>query len=74
MLIGNFSPLEGSVIGDLPSWLSGSLLMNGPGRFHYGRQVVGHLFDGSALLQRYAVDKGRAYYLCRYNWLSFLSS
>ena len=51
--------------GHMPSWLSGSLLMNGPGKFSYGPQTVGHLFDGSALLQKYAVDKGRAYYMCR---------
>ncbi len=60
------SPLEGTVTGQIPPWLRGSLLMNGPGKFHHGRQVVGHLFDGSALLQKYHVgDGGRAFYQCR---------
>ena len=58
-------PLEGTVRGSLPDWLGGSLLMNGPGKFYYGDQVVGHLFDGSGLLQKYAVEKGKVYYDCR---------
>ncbi len=51
--------------GEIPSWLCGSLLMNGPGKSSYGGRPVGHLFDGSALLHKYAVEKGRAYYQCR---------
>lgn len=70
MSLKNFSifcrPLEGVVTGRIPPWLSGSLLMNGPGKFYYGDQVVGHLFDGSALIQKYSIEKGGAVsYTCR---------
>ena len=49
------APLEGRVSGTIPSWLDGSLVMNGPGKFFFGDQVVNHLFDGSALLQKYHI-------------------
>lgn len=45
-----------AVEGDLPPWLSGVLVRNGPGRFRIGDRRVNHWFDGLALLRRFAVD------------------
>lgn len=46
-------PVEGKVSGLVPSWLNGTLLQNGPGKFYFGQQdVFKHLFDGSALIQK----------------------
>ncbi len=47
---------EPTVIGDLPDWLSGTLLRNGPGRFAVGDGTVDHWFDGLAMLTRYGLD------------------
>ncbi|MFB6136460.1 MAG: carotenoid oxygenase family protein [Halobacteriaceae archaeon] len=44
------------VEGDLPSWLSGTLLRNGPAKFEVGGRELDHWFDGLAMLTRYAVD------------------
>ena len=41
--------------------------MNGPGKFYYGSDVFQHLFDGSALIQKYAIAKdGQVYYQCKF--------
>ena len=41
--------------------------MNGPGKFYYGADVFQHLFDGSALIQKYAIAKdGQVYYQCKF--------
>lgn len=46
-----------AVEGDLPDWLRGTLLRNGPGRFTIAEgRSVNHWFDGLALLRRFRVD------------------
>jgi carotenoid cleavage dioxygenase-like enzyme len=45
-----------SVEGDLPEWLSGRLIRNGPGSFAVGDSSVDHWFDGLAMLQQYTFD------------------
>jgi carotenoid cleavage dioxygenase-like enzyme len=55
-------PIEGSV----PSWLSGTLVRNGPGRFEAGERRVNHWFDGLAMLRRYAFDDGTLRYSNRF--------
>jgi carotenoid cleavage dioxygenase-like enzyme len=44
--------------GSLPTWLKGALYRNGPGKYEAGSggPLLGHLFDGFALLQQYTVD------------------
>ena len=61
-------PLKGQLIGGiLPKWLKGNLLMNGPGKFYFGTDVFQHLFDGSALIQKYAIaEDGQVYYQCKF--------
>ena len=44
------------VTGELPKWLAGAVVRNGPGRFTTAKQNCSHLFDGMALLSRFEVD------------------
>ena len=59
-------PIEGRVSGKIPTWITGELLQNGPGKFYFGEDVFKHLFDGSALLQKYSISQGKVHYQCRY--------
>ena len=43
-------PIEG----DLPGWLSGTLIRNGPGSFAVGDREVGHWFDGLAMVHAFS--------------------
>jgi len=46
-----------SVTGDLPDWLDGSLIRNGPGAFSVpDGSAVDHWFDGFAMLYRFTFD------------------
>lgn len=40
--------------GSIPSWLSGTLLRDGPGLFEFGDFSARHAFDGMALIRRYS--------------------
>ncbi len=64
-----FSTLEHEVVvdalplsGELPAWLSGSLLRTGPAKFEIGEQRMRHWFDGLAMLHRFTIDGGRVSY------------
>nr|XP_053644350.1 carotenoid isomerooxygenase-like [Cherax quadricarinatus] len=46
-------PIDGTVKGTVPPWLRGSYLLDGPGRMTYGENEFNHVFDGSALLQKF---------------------
>jgi carotenoid cleavage dioxygenase-like enzyme len=48
--------------GELPSWLSGSLLRTGPAKFEVGDERMRHWFDGLAMLHRFTVQDGRVSY------------
>ena len=54
------------VEGSIPTWLSGTLVRNGPGRFEAGDSRVNHWFDGLAMLRRYAFDDGEVRYSNRF--------
>lgn len=45
-------PLHGKVTGNIPKWLKGTLLRNGPGKLKVGEYSFQHLFDSSALLHK----------------------
>ena len=50
-------PIQGNISGQIPHWLKGRFLKNGPGMFEFGNQdIIEHLFDGMAMIQRYNVD------------------
>nr|XP_023020809.1 carotenoid isomerooxygenase [Leptinotarsa decemlineata] len=59
-------PLEGVVSGEIPKWLNGSLIRNGPGSLKVGEEEFIHLFDSSALLHRFGINNGKVTYQCRF--------
>jgi beta,beta-carotene 9',10'-dioxygenase len=68
-----FRTLEGELVvdeltlsGELPSWLTGSLLRTGPAKFEVGEQRMRHWFDGLAMLHRFTIENGRVSYGNRY--------
>ncbi|XP_042034245.1 carotenoid cleavage dioxygenase 8 homolog B, chloroplastic-like [Salvia splendens] len=50
---------ELQVQGEIPQWLNGTYLRNGPGLWHIGDYNFRHLFDGYATLVRLNFDSGR---------------
>ncbi|ERN12955.1 carotenoid cleavage dioxygenase 8 homolog B, chloroplastic [Amborella trichopoda] len=50
---------ELAVEGEIPTWLNGTYLRNGPGLFHIGKYTCQHLFDGYATVIRLHFDNGR---------------
>ena len=50
------------VEGEIPSWLSGVLIRNGPGTWDAGRQKLKHWFDGLAMLHRFSFGNGKVSY------------
>lgn len=45
-------PIGGVTKGNIPKWLNGSLLRNGPGNLKVGNMKFDHLFDSEALLHK----------------------
>ncbi|HYJ50818.1 MAG TPA: carotenoid oxygenase family protein, partial [Microbacterium sp.] len=54
------------VRGELPEWLTGSLIRNGPGTFQVGDRRYRHWFDGLAMLHRFTIHGGRVSYANRF--------
>ncbi|MGZ8805223.1 MAG: carotenoid oxygenase family protein [Microbacterium sp.] len=54
------------VNGELPDWLTGSLIRNGPGTFQVGERRYRHWFDGLAMLHRFTISEGRVSYANRF--------
>ncbi|EYC06254.1 hypothetical protein Y032_0077g1104 [Ancylostoma ceylanicum] len=52
--------------GNVPSWLKGTMVRNGPGMFKIGDTEYRHWFDGMAYIQRYHFVDGKMYYSARY--------
>ena len=50
------------VRGQLPSWLTGTLIRNGPAKFEVGNDVYRHWFDGLAMLHKFSFKDGQVYY------------
>jgi len=64
-----FSTLDKEVVieelpikGTLPSWLSGTLLRNGPAKFEVGNKKLRHWFDGFATLYKFSFKNGKVSY------------
>src|SRR5947208_9650245 len=64
-----FRPLEHEqqierlvVEGQLPPWLSGTLLRTGPSKWDLGAQRLNHWFDGLAMLHRFSIHGGEVSY------------
>lgn len=54
------------VSGELPHWLDGTLVRNGPGQFEVGEQPFRHWFDGLAMLHSFSFSGGKVDYASRY--------
>ncbi len=54
------------VRGELPPWLSGTLVRNGPAKFEVGGQSYRHWFDGLSMLRRFTFDAGAVSYANRF--------
>lgn len=54
-----------AVRGELPDWLAGSLVRNGPAVFDHHGKSLRHWFDGQAMLHRFAIAGGEVRYTNR---------
>lgn len=52
--------------GELPPWLTGMLLRNGPGRWDFEQQEVNHWFDGLSMLHSFDFADGGVNYSNRF--------
>ena len=52
--------------GQIPAWLSGTLVRNGPGTFQVGEQAYRHWFDGLAMLHKFSFAGGQVSYANKY--------
>ncbi|KAJ8679360.1 hypothetical protein QAD02_015147 [Eretmocerus hayati] len=59
-------PINGKLLGQIPDWLTGSLLRNGPGSLKVGEYRFDHLFDSSAFLHRFEINNGNVTYQNRF--------
>src|ERR1700680_3931236 len=55
-----------SVKGNIPMWLSGTLIRNGPAKFEVGNQNYRHWFDGLAMLHKFSFRNGEVSYANRF--------
>ena len=67
-----FTTLEREVVvgrlpvdGEIPSWLAGTLVRNGPAIFEHSGRSLRHWFDGQSMLHRFVIDGGSVGYANR---------
>lgn len=54
------------ISGEVPGWLNGSFIRNGPGLFYFGQQRLNHWFDGLAMLHKFDFSQGGVTYFSRF--------
>lgn len=54
------------VTGELPAWLSGALVRNGPAKFEVGAQSFRHWFDGLSMLHCFTFKNGVVSYINKF--------
>ncbi|XP_069470374.1 carotenoid-cleaving dioxygenase, mitochondrial-like [Ambystoma mexicanum] len=59
-------PIPTKILGDIPKWIKGSLLRNGPGMFEFGNDKYNHWFDGMALLHKFKIEDGTVTYMSKF--------
>ncbi|KAM4721781.1 beta,beta-carotene 15,15'-dioxygenase [Rhinophrynus dorsalis] len=59
-------PIKAEVQGQIPKWLQGTLLRNGPGIHSVGEMTYNHWFDGLSLLHSFTFKNGDVYYRSKY--------
>lgn len=55
-----------AVEGAIPHWLNGVLMRNGPAKFEQGGHNLNHWFDGYAMLHKFVIMNGKAWYKNRF--------
>ncbi|KAM9332031.1 beta,beta-carotene 15,15'-dioxygenase [Pholidichthys leucotaenia] len=59
-------PVKADVKGNIPGWLQGTLLRNGPGLFSVGETSYNHWFDGMAIMNGFTFKDGEMTHQSRY--------
>ncbi|NXS37677.1 BCDO2 oxygenase, partial [Pomatostomus ruficeps] len=59
-------PIPARIKGNIPKWINGNLLRNGPGKFEFGNDKFNHWFDGMALLHQFQLAQGSVTYRSRF--------
>lgn len=59
-------PIKAEIKGNIPSWLTGTLIRNGPGRFECGDTSFNHWCDGQSLLHRFHIQDGDVTYCSKF--------
>nr|XP_056716206.1 carotenoid-cleaving dioxygenase, mitochondrial [Euleptes europaea] len=54
------------VKGNIPRWLKGKFLRNGPGKFEFGKDKYNHWFDGAAMLHQFTIENGIVKYQSKF--------
>ncbi|HEX6116946.1 MAG TPA: carotenoid oxygenase family protein [Solirubrobacterales bacterium] len=54
------------VSGEIPAWLTGSLIRTGPAKWEVGERSMNHWFDGYAMLHRFGIADGKVSYANRF--------
>lgn len=52
--------------GKIPSFVKGTLIRNGPAKFHFGKKSIRHWFDGMAMLEAFQIGDGNVTYKSRF--------
>ncbi|MCC2624974.1 MAG: putative dioxygenase [Burkholderiales bacterium] len=55
-----------NVEGELPAWLSGDLIRNGPGLFNFSGVKLNHWFDGMAVIHKFSFGENQVYYQSKF--------
>lgn len=59
-------PIEAQITGEVPKWIKGCLLRNGPAMYEIGKDTYNHWFDGLGMLHSYHIEDGKVKYTSRY--------
>uniref|UniRef100_A0A3B4Z9M5 Beta,beta-carotene 9',10'-oxygenase-like n=1 Tax=Stegastes partitus TaxID=144197 RepID=A0A3B4Z9M5_9TELE len=59
-------PIPTTIKGTIPTWINGSFLRNGPGKFEFGEDRYTHWFDGMAMMHRFHICEGNVTYNSRF--------
>ncbi|XP_071945674.1 beta,beta-carotene 15,15'-dioxygenase-like [Antedon mediterranea] len=59
-------PVETKIKGNIPKWIKGTMIRNGPGLFEVGDDTYKHWFDGLSLLHRFNLNNGKVTYQSRF--------
>jgi carotenoid cleavage dioxygenase-like enzyme len=59
-------PVDAQIIGEVPKWIKGCLLRNGPAMYEVGEDSYNHWFDGLGMLHSYNIEDGKVTYTSRH--------